>query len=223
MAQVTNNRIRRKPVRYGDGVCNSSAHSEENELYADNSFDDETYAPNVGARICSVNMEPSNDARSVSNDSICFDNEFEQIELVNKSQSNGHLTVSHETGLQTIQNALQVRHNSGNESTDLNHVESPSENGTTFQLKVLEQLQILSDSTIQILARIVAIEECLLKNGTLISVQTGSVKREQSHLEEFHSFAEKKQLPFKTVEDFKAFESSLDDKSMEEAVSWNHF
>lgn len=207
MEKVLPERLRKQPVRFGEAAQNISSLSDENEPFADNSFDDETYTPEIENQVnSSINSDQEDDRTNL----VCFDVDFERIQ--SETQQSGN-----------ILDAVQV--NSSNSETESNDSNNNSKNEYDFQLKVLEQFQMLKtlyvsaqSSTTQILARIATIEESLMKNGTLISVQN-SLDEKQRAIDAFNQFTEINRLPIKTVDDFKAFEENLGKMPIEKAVS----
>lgn len=195
-AQNANSRNRKKPIRYGESVFNLSSDSDVEEPFsADCSF----YEPN----------NESHHEASVSSEEvdlvadINFNDEFDKIHEL----SNG-------MGSQSIQKSKQNRENTAlNENVDSDPSEPSQSKKSDFQSKVLEKLQLLSDNSTQILTRISIIEDSLLKNGTLVSLNVDDKLSDY-----FHSFAKSNNLPVRTIESFDQFEKSLNDTSMEEAV-----
>lgn len=86
----------------------------------------------------------------------------------------------------------------------------------TFELKVMSQLQTLTNISKEILARYAVIEESLIKSGMMSSLKVANRMNEH---DEFHFYIKSKNMPFKSVEAFKSFESSLDETSMQNGVS----
>lgn len=82
-----NERIRKKPDRYGMAELNLSAHSKSSEPFADNSIDYTTYSP--GKR-STQNESSQNDSSLTENGSVVitrdFDRQFEEIDQ--KSETN---------------------------------------------------------------------------------------------------------------------------------------
>lgn len=210
MEKVLPERLRKQPVRFGEAAQNISSLSDENEMFADNSFDDETYTPEIENQVnSSINSDQEDDRTNL----VCFDVDFERIQ--SETQQSGNI----------LQFMDPVRDNGSTSETESNDSNNNSKNDDDFQLKVLEQFQMLKtlyvsaqSSTTQILARIATIEESLMKNGTLISVQN-SLDEKQRAIDAFNQFTEINRLPIKTVDDFKAFEESLGKMPIEKAVS----
>lgn len=207
MAQnETNIRSRKKPERYGDTLLSLSSGSEDIEPF---SADTSLYEPEQ-EKTNSLTEDLSGDENNTRNDfiqSINFDDEFEEI---NQNHVEGS---EHNIGSQSIQNNENTLGKSKSGTMDK---ESLPQETNDFQLKIFEQLQSINDSTSQVLVRISAIEESLIRNGTLISVQTSLHK--EKPFEKFHSFVKAHNLPIKSVESFGQFEKRLDDDLMEESV-----
>lgn len=210
-------RKRKQPERYGKLVLDFTSKSDEFEPFTDNSFDDKTYEP-----------EKSNDVNlhhtGGTDDGLSMNSAGENIDSGHRIQSNNHgfhdNSINFDAEFDAITSAKRVTEfdqtDSANKdspnrvfaSQKLTLHEFPSQDG--FQTKVLHQLQ-------QILTRIGVIEDSLIRNGGLISVKIENDK--QAPFKEWTSFAKTKELPFKTVDAFIAFEDTLDEKSMKEAVS----
>lgn len=162
MEKVLPERLRKQPARFGEAAQNISSLSDENEPFADNSFDDETYIPETENQVnSSINSDQEDDRTNL----VCFDEDSAQIQ--SETQQSGNI----------LQFMDPVRDNGSTSETESNDSNNNSKNDDDFQSKVLEQFQMLKtlyvsaqSSTTQILARIATIEESLMKNGTLISV-----------------------------------------------------
>lgn len=92
---------------------------------------------------------------------------------------------------------------------------SSPESPSPFEAKVLNQLEILTNFSKEILLRYKVIEDSLIKSGSLTSIKASKLNQN----DEFNWFIKSKKMPFVTVEAFQAFEDSLDEKSMQNAVS----
>lgn len=135
---------------------------------------------------------------------------YQSVVSATTSQSNGNKSES-----QPIQRIVSDQERSTSENTY-------SDYGSIFQLKVLEQLELLTKNTVQVLTRIATIEESLLKNGAMTSVRIDLEDvYEDNELRMYRFFVESNQIPFKTVNDFKAFEKILDGDYRTKAVSLN--
>lgn len=195
---ASNIRIRKKPNRYGQAAINLSVQSEDSDPFADNSLDDELYSPHSEDRRClSLESNEDRNAHNLNYSGLDFESQFDKIDQ--------------NTGLDTaakspIQEVIAARENGPNQS-----------NESSFGLEILNQLQILNSKTDQLLVRMGVIEESLIKSGTIISIHKEEEKNNEFAV--FTKYYELKNMPFKTVDAFKAFEKSLDAISMEEAVS----
>lgn len=185
-------RLKKKPERYGETVNNLSAQSGESESVADDSVEDKSYSPDSDVRNSTTFQS---DISSITDCSMNFESQFEKVDenFILESTSN------------SIQKVSTNRTNSEHQLND-----------ASFQLEVLNQLKMLNNRTIQILARIGVIEDSLIKSGRIVSVQKEEEKNNEFAI--FNDYAESKKMPFKTVTEFKEFENSLSTKSMENAV-----
>lgn len=203
------NRIRKQPQRYGDTVMDLSGQSTGSEPFADNSFDDKTYSPHSeGHKSNSSHSDSSSIANG--NGSVVvmeFDEQFEKIEENSKCKA---AAVS--------QNQQLSPKPSTSRSAAERLTSSPECSFQSETLNYLKMIQSYVTSKFNELSpRIAAIEESLIKNGSLISVKKEAESNEELAI--FSIFAESKQMPMKTVEEFKNFENSLDEMNMKTAVS----
>lgn len=190
-------RVSKQTKKFG-AVSNMEFSSDEEEPFdGDNSFEDKDFSPEKRPNRMSFSSE---DNRNKIN-FLDFNSEFEKIDSVN-CQRNINIHVPHEE----TQNAVDVRP----KSIDHN-VDSPS-----FQSEVLSQLEKLTNYSKEILLRYAVIEESLIKSGLMASVKFKSKIHDH---DEFNSYIKAKKMPFTTIESFKSFDLSLDEKSMEQAVS----
>lgn len=191
MAKVST-RNKKKPNRYGNSESSFPTHEEEEEAFTDNSMDDPDFVLEKSSNSVSSDGEPSRkktkiDASSkAQNKNITFeknnfDDEFDSIR-------------------QTLHENSQLTVSPSGQSTN-NIVDSLD--GAFIR----QQLLKLNTNTEQILARITVIEESLMRNGALITVNTNA--KRQKALEEFQSFSKLNKLPLKCIEDVKKFESNL--------------
>lgn len=126
-----------------------------------------------------------------------FNSEFEKIDSANCLQQKNTHAPHEET-----QAAVDVRPNSNIDSS--------------FESNVLIQLERITNYTKEILLRYAVIEESLIKSGIMASCKFKSKINEH---DEFDAYIKAKKMPFTTIESFKSFDLSLDEKSMEQAVS----
>lgn len=198
-------RIQKKPERYGVALFDISNGSEEKELFSDDSVADENYSPEKDKTEKKNNSSSSLVDLNDSVKLIDFDIEFDKINDATSNQSNE----ARASEPQPVKSAAQL-------DSYLNDEGSSVPALTSFESKVLNQLQFLTDITKQMFARSAVIEESLLKNGTLASVK---VKNSLNQHDKFHLFIKSSNMPFKTVDAFKAFEESLNEESIQNAVS----
>lgn len=201
------NRNRKQPDRYGENGHDLLEHSNESEPFGDDSMEDKTYSlsQEYEKRDTSRSSAENTSRRSTENASTSiagnasnttesnhpnFDDEFEKIQQNSRSE-------------------------------ELVEVMTPQvepvcvESGqTSVQLEILKQLKILNKRTLQITTRIGVIENSMIKNGQLISVQSD----ENSQCSKFTEYAMRKNMPFKTPDEFKKFDKCLTANEMEEAV-----
>lgn len=228
-------RVRKPPNRFGEVVQNLSEHSENDDTFGDDSFADESYTPNKDSQRTGKYIFSQSNG---SNDDLpCFDEEFEKVRFesannasrMERSQgveplyviesgvnSTGRQLTDNATGKPPLQSDESIVDNTPVGGISHNILSSDKFN-TEFQLECLRQFKKLNDSAAQILVRITAIEQSLMRDGNLITINT-SLEMKPAPFDAFHSFVELNKLPLKTVDDFKSFELSLNDETMENAV-----
>lgn len=199
-------RKRKIPSRYGEVISDKES-SSETDIYADNSMDDPDFEV--------LNNKKRKTDESISDESLSeeiqqnFDDEFDQIESMSTPVEKSHTPCD-----QTVLN------NELNLSADQKHIPS-REDGCDAHLDgqfLRNKLLILEENTIQILTRIAVIEKTLIKAGSLVTIQ--NEETEKKAFEKFYNFSESNNLPMKSLDDIKRFETKLNDKDFkEEAVS----
>lgn len=210
MDTTSTKRKQKKVVRYGNAISDELSDFDDNGPLSDDSFTDKNYLPEKNQDEKKNNSMSSSEDLNDSIKMIDFEDEFKKIDCVISHQSNE----MDKRDSQPVKIVEQLQPNA-----HLN-ASGSSKSQTSFESKVLSQLQSLTDITKIMFARYAVIEESLLKNGMLASV---AVKSMTNHHDEFHSFIKSKKMPFKTIEAFKAFEDSLDGESIENAVSHSKF
>lgn len=189
-------RQRKAPKRFGELAANLSFQSEESEPFGDDSVEDATYSPSV-EKNTSVRSETDS---VVSSSALNFESQFEKIDQSLKLES---ATKSTNEGI-----SAQICSNQSNVASE-----------SSFEAEVLRQLKMLNDRSVEMLARVNVIERSMIKNGTLLSIQEQEEK--DGKFSVFMEYSASKRMPFKTVTEFREFESGLDSKKpMEEAVSF---
>lgn len=199
-------RKRKVPSRYGAVISNEES-SSETDVYADNSMDDPDFEV--------LNNKKRKTDESISDESLTeetqqnFDDEFDQIESMSTPVEKNHTPCD-----QTVLN------NELNLLADQEYVPS-REDGCDERLDgqfLRKKLLILEENTIQILTRIAVIEKSPIKAGSLVTIQNDET--EKKAFEKFYNFSESNNLPMKSLDDIKRFETKLNDKDFkEEAVS----
>lgn len=198
----TKNRIRKKTERFGETCAiDTSDTSGTEDPYIDNSLDDKSYAPNES--------EKSSASSNLNDSQMNFDRQFDEIDRNSKQNC-----------ISTIEERV-IAEQTADSSSPPEPIAGEfacRTNTNSFQSAVLEQLKLINRSNNEILTRLCVVEESLIKNGQMISLKREE-SEEVSDFEIFDRYVSMNKMPFKNVVEVNEFETGLDKRKMDEAVS----
>lgn len=209
-------RNRTKPVRYGNSapITELNCSYELSDPYGDDSMEDELYAPSKKPKpLPGLLRGPrSNVSIKLSNltqiESVNLNDEFDQIRNSESSKMSA-CTTSAVTHDNAHDHRSLSSHNPAGTSNS-NHAlgmssDEDEEKSPTIDYNLLLDLH---KNSVEILARIAVIEESLIKNKLLNTVEKDNLV-DAASVKHANAFLISNKIPFKILQDVVAFENNL--------------